>query len=292
MTCRPSAASPARALIRESPAQYSPAAAVGGQRGEQELPQPCAPARAEVPGPQRYRGKRATGPAGSCVIVVLAVFTGRCPGPRDHQIHRPHIRAALLAGRTCQASGGVMPPASADSAGADVGLAERYRVFIPPDAGSDLAPDHGPSDLVTQNRTLGDGDRTAERVALYPPGRSGGPGCALVPGPGNPGVRPRGPGRHASRSGMLGDGFYPHAGLPSIGPARPTRWPGRLSPEPGTAESARCQDSTHSQSAVPLGRVTANAPAEPLVVWRAIEDSGRQVVARFTATGSSRPTSR
>jgi hypothetical protein len=91
-----------------------------------------------------------------------------------------------------------MPPPGAESAGADVGLAERCRVFIPRDAGSHLTPGGGSSDPVTHNSPLGDGNRPGERVSWHPPARwprlSNAPSShAVQPAPGGQGIQRRRP---------------------------------------------------------------------------------------------------
>jgi hypothetical protein len=79
-----------------------------------------------------------------------------------------------------------MPPPGAEGAGADVGLAERRWVVIPRDAGSHLTPGGGPSNQVTHNSPLGDGNRPSERVSWHPPIRPPRPGNGLDPHAGQP----------------------------------------------------------------------------------------------------------
>ena len=52
-----------------------------------------------------------------------AALPGRFPAVLDHRMCGPHVRAALLAGRACQAAEGAVPPASAGGAGPEAAFA-------------------------------------------------------------------------------------------------------------------------------------------------------------------------
>jgi len=112
---------------------------------------------------------------------------------RVRRVGGPGVRSAL-AGRAHQASDGVVPPASAHRAGPDVGLADRYRVFIPSGAASYFTLREGPSYLITQHGLLGDGDRIGERISAQPPGLRCGYRRAMIPGSRRPGAEPCGAG--------------------------------------------------------------------------------------------------
>ncbi len=215
-TCRPRAVPAARRARGWARWRCVPAVAAAGQRGEQvRPPRPPVLITRQVPVPRGQRCPRGTDPASPRVTGLLAADTGRCVVLLYHRITDPQARAVLLAVRAHQAADGIMPPPGAERAGADVGFAERCWVFVPRDAGRHLTPGGGPSDPVTKNSPLSDGNRPGERVSAHPPIRQ--PRLRNAGGlqAGEPALaRPGNPALPLERPGVPGDGFRRHAGLP------------------------------------------------------------------------------
>jgi len=176
VTCQPGAASPAREVTDSSRAQCVPFAAASGQQGEQRRPELCAQACAEALEPGSYRCQRAAGHADPSVIAVLAVFTGRCPGPQDRRIDGPGIRAALLAaGHTRRPAASCRQPAPIT----------RARMSASPSAaGSSYRPMQGAISHQTMGLRLWSPSTGRSVMAIGPVSGSPrtGPGAAAGPG--------------------------------------------------------------------------------------------------------------
>jgi len=213
-TGRPGAAPAARRAHRRTDRRGVPAVAAAHQRGEQ-----AQPARWQVlatqqpPLPRRQRGQYGANPASPR---VTGLPEGRRVVLPCHWIGDVQARAAPLAVGAQQPAEVIVLPPGGESTGADVGLAERRWVDIPRDAGRHLTPGGGPSDPVTHNRPLGDGNRPRQRVSWHRPPRGPRPGNALAPPAVPPAfARRRGhPALPPGRPGVPGDGSRRHAGLP------------------------------------------------------------------------------
>jgi len=196
-----------------------PPVAGAGQRGDQARPaRPPVLAAGEGPGPGGYRGPRAAEPASPRVTGVGAAAHGRRAVLPGQAVGEPQVRVALLAGGAYQAADGIMAPPGGERAGPDVGLAERGRVVIPPDAAGHLAPDGGPPERIAQYGPFGDGNRPGECLLIRQLARCGA-WCRRAREPARVGAGNRALPR--GRPGVPGDDFRCHAGLPEVIPARP-----------------------------------------------------------------------